>query len=212
MTAFLLSVTALVAYFFGSISTVNLTSNLIFHCDIKKEYPLDNLGITRFVKDFGVKGLAKFLGLEAAKALIPLILGGVLLGIVDHADIGRAFAMFCMALGIVFPIMYRFKGSTTILAVGLGAFFIGSGVGFATLVVFLAVYFATRYVSLAKLAATLMMCLVTLMMIDTPFVKYLVLLTALVVFIENRHGIVRLIKGKEKKFRYRKDISYMFDE
>ena len=212
MTAFLLSVTALVAYFFGSISTVNLTSNLIFHRDIKKEYPLDNLGITRFVKDFGVKGLAKFLGVEAAKALIPLILGGILLGIVDHADIGRAFAMFCMALGIAFPIMYRFKGSTTILAVGLGAFFIGSGVGFATLVVFLAVYFSTRYVSLAKLAATLMMCLVTLMMIDTPFVKYLVLLTALVVFIENRHGIVRLIKGKEKKFRYRKDISYMFDE
>ena len=41
MTAFLLSVTALVAYFFGSISTVNLTSNLIFHRDIKKEYPLD---------------------------------------------------------------------------------------------------------------------------------------------------------------------------
>ena len=183
MTAFLLSVTALVAYFFGSISTVNLTSNLIFHRDIKKEYPLDNLGITRFVKDFGVKGLAKFLGVEAAKALIPLILGGILLGIVDHADIGRAFAMFCMALGIVFPIMYRFKGSTTLLAVGLGAFFIGSGVGFATLVVFLAVYFATRYVSLAKLTATLMMCLVTLMMIDTPFVKYLVLLTALVVFI-----------------------------
>ena len=144
MTAFLLSVTALVAYFFGSISTVNLTSNLIFHRDIKKEYPLDNLGITRFVKDFGIKGLAKFLGVEAAKALIPLILGGILLGIVGHADIGRAFAMFCMALGIVFPIMYRFKGSTTILAVGLGAFFIGSGVGFATLVVFLAVYFATR--------------------------------------------------------------------
>ena len=93
-----------------------------------------------------------------------------------------------------------------------GAAALAGFVGFATLVVFLAVYFATRYVSLAKLAATLMMCLVTLMMIDTPFVKYLVLLTALVVFIENRHGIVRLIKGKEKKFRYRKDISYMFDE
>ncbi len=212
MTAFLLSVTALVAYFFGSISTVNLTSNLIFHRDIKKDYPLDNLGITRFVKDFGKKGLAKFLGIEAAKALIPLILGGILLGIVGHADVGHAFAMFCMTLGTVFPIMYRFKGSTSILVVGLGAFFVASGVGFATLMVFLIVYFATRYVSLAKLAATLMMCLTAFMLVDTPFVKYLVLLTALVVFIENRHAIVRLIKGKEKKFRYRKDISYMFDE
>ena len=212
MTAFLLSVTALVAYFFGSISTVNLTSNLIFHRDIKKDYPLDNLGITRFVKDFGVKGLSKFLGVEAAKALIPLILGGILLGIVGHADVGHAFAMFCMTLGTVFPIMYRFKGSTSILVVGLGAFFVASGVGFATLMVFLIVYFATRYVSLAKLAATLMMCLTAFMLVDTPFVKYLVLLTALVVFIENRHAIVRLIKGKEKKFRYRKDISYMFDE
>ena len=212
MTAFLLSVTALVAYFFGSVSTVNLTSNLIFKRDIKKEYPFDNLGITRFVKDFGKGGLAKFLGIEAAKALIPLILGGILLGIVDHADVGHAFAMFCMTLGTVFPIMYRFKGSTSILVVGLGAFFVASGVGFATLLVFLIVYFATHYISLAKLTATIMMCLAAFMMVDTPFVKYLVLLTALVVFIENRHAIVRLLKGKEKKFRYRKDISYMFDK
>ena len=212
MIAFLLSVTAIIAYFCGSISTVNLTSNLIFHCDIKKEYPLDNLGITRFLKSFGIKGLAKFLGIEFAKALVPLILGGILLGIVDHSDVGYAFAMFCMVLGINFPIMYRFKGSSSILAVAVSTFFIGSGVGVATLLVFAAVYFLTRYVSLGKLTATLMMCLTTFMTVDTPWVKYLVLLTALLIFIENRHSIVRLLKGKEKKFRYKKDLSYMFDE
>lgn len=211
MTAFLLSVTAVIAYLCGSISSVNLASNLIFHCDIKKEYPLDNLGITRFVKRFGKKGVAQFLGIELAKALIPVILGGILLGIVDHSDIGHTFAMFCMVLGINFPIMYRFKGSSSIIAVAVGSCFIASGVGVATIGVFAIVYFATRYVSLGKLAGTLMMCLTTFMRVDTPWAKYLVLLTALLVFIENRHSIVRLLTGKEKKFRYKKDISYMFD-
>ncbi len=212
MIALLLSLTAIIAYFCGSVSTVNLTSNLYYHCNIRADYPFDNEGITRFIKHFGKKGLAVMFGTEIVKTVIPLLIGGLLLNIVDHADVGYAFAMFCMTLGTVFPIMYRFKGEKCLIVVAVSAFFIGSAVGLFAVIVFAAVYFVTRYVSLATMCSALAMCLITVVAVDTKPIQYLVLLTAALVFIENRHSIVRLLKGTEPKFKYKKDISYMFDE
>lgn len=212
MIALLLSLTAIIAYFCGSISTVNLTSNLYYHRNIRADYPLDNEGITRFIKHFGKKGVAVLFGCEIVKTVIPLLIGGLLLNIVDHSDVGYAFAMFCLTLGTLFPVMYGFKGERSLVAVAVSAFFIGSSVGVAAVIVFAIVYFVTRYVSLSTMCAALMMCLITMMTVDTKPVQYLVLLTAVLIFIENRHSIVRLLKGKEPKFKYRKDISYMFDE
>jgi len=212
MTAFLLTVTAVIAYFFGSISTVNLTSNLYFHRNIKREYTLDNPGITRFLHDYRIKGMAVLFLTELLRLLIPMIIGGILLGIVDHSEVGHAFAMFCIILGTVFPIMYRFKGASCLPALFVCTAFIGGGVGFATLFVFFVVYFLTRYVSLAALCGTAMMCLVTLMTVDTKCAKYVILLTGLVVFISYRHNIVKLFKREEVKFKYQKDLSYKFDK
>ena len=212
MIAFLLSVTAIIAYFFGSLSTVNLTSNLYFHSNIRKNYPLTNDGITRFVKHYGKWGVGVLFGTEIVKTIIPLLIGGLLLNIVDHSDVGYAFAMFCVVLGTVFPIMYNFKGESSLIAVAIGCLFIDRTVGIAAIVVFAIVYFLTRYISLAAICGAVMMCLTTAMVADTKFVLYLVLLTAALIIIENRHSIVRLIKGKEQKFTYKKDLSYMFDE
>ncbi len=212
MIALLLSLTAIIAYFCGSVSTVNLTSNLYYHCNIRADYPFDNEGITRFIKHFGKKGVAVLFGTEIVKALIPLLIGGLLLNIADHADVGYAFAMFCMTLGTVFPIMYRFKGENCLIVVVVSAFFLGSEIGLFTVIAFAVVYFVTRYISLASMCAALAMCLITVVAVDAAPARYLVLLTAVLVFINNRHSIARLLKGTEPKFRYKKDISYMFDE
>ena len=66
--------------------------------------------------------------------------------------------------------------------------------------------------SLSAIIAMLFMCLVAAMSMDMLVVRNLVLLTGVLVLIEYRHSIVRLFKGKEKKFWYKKDITYMFDD
>ena len=212
MTAVLLTLTAVIAYFFGCVSSVNVTSNLFFHCNIKKNYPRNNEGITRFRRKFGIKGIVILVGTELLKALIPLLIGGLLMSIKGHADVGYAFAMFCMVLGTVFPVIYGFEGETSFFVVALSSLFIDGGVALAMLLAFAGVYYFTRYISLASLAAALMMCFVSVMTVNTDLVRYLVFFTAIIIVIENRKSIRKLIKGKEEKFSYKEDLSYMFDE
>lgn len=211
MTAFLLCVVALISYSFGSLSTSILTSHIYFHENILN-YSRDNVGITRFMKHHGWKGVAVLLIVEALKVIIPVLIGGLLMLIVDHADVGYAFALFCVVLGTNFPILYRFRGEPSLLAVAIGSFFVSGEIAIAGVFVFVVVYIVSRYVSLAAIFGMAFMCLVAVMSMDVLIVRNLVLLIGLLVLIEYRHSIVRLFKGKEKKFRYKKDLTYMFDD
>ena len=147
MTAFLLCVTALISYSFGSLSTPILSSHIFFHENILN-YSRDNVGITRFLKHHGWKGVAKLLVIEVFKVIIPVSIGGLLMLIVGHADVGFAFALFCVVLGTIFPILYRFRGEPSLLAVAIGSFFLSGEVAFAGVIVFAVVYIVSRYVSL----------------------------------------------------------------
>ncbi len=211
MTPLLLAVTALIAYSFGSLSTPILSSHIYFHENILN-YSRDNAGITRFLKRHGWKGVGVIVLIEALKVIIPVLLGSLLLLIVDQSKIGSAFALFCVVLGTNFPILYRFHGEHSLLAVAIGTFFVSGEVAFAGIIVFIVVYIISRYVSLSALLAMVMMCLVSFMSIDDTIIRNIYLLTGLLVLIEYRSSIPRLIKHKEKKFSYKEDVTYMFDD
>lgn len=211
MTPLLLAVTALIAYSFGSLSTPILSSHIYFHENILN-YSRDNAGITRFLKRHGWKGVGVIVLIEALKVIIPVLLGSLLLLIVDRSSVGSAFALFCVVLGTNFPILYRFHGEHSLLAVAIGTFFVSSEVAFAGIIVFVIVYLISRYISLSSLTAMAAMCLVSVMSVDDTIVRNIYLLTGLLVLIEYRGSISRLIKHKEKKFRYKEDVTYMFDD
>ena len=211
MTPLLLAVTALIAYSFGSLSTPILSSHIYFHENILN-YSRDNAGITRFLKRHGWTGVGVIVLIEALKVIIPVLLGSLLLLIVDRSAVGSAFALFCVVLGTNFPILYRFHGEHSLLAVAIGTFFVSSEVAFAGIIVFVIVYLISRYISLSSLTAMAAMCLVSVMSVDDTIVRNIYLLTGLLVLIEYRGSISRLIKHKEKKFRYKEDVTYMFDD
>lgn len=211
MTAFLLSLTAIIAYFMGSLKTSIIASHFVFHCDLRA-YNRDNEGITRFRNRFGTVGVVKLLGMEVLKTAIPVIIGGLLMLIRDEATIGRAFALFCLMMGYNFPIMFRFKGETSLVAYAVGLICLNPGVGFVSIIIGGVVYWITRYVSLGAIAGALASYLFAFIALDGDWVHKLVLLCVVIVLIEYRKNIVRLIKGTEPKFTYKKDISYMFDE
>ena len=211
MTALLLAVTAIIAYSFGSLSSPILSSHIYFHENILN-YSRDNAGITRFLKHHGRKGIAVLCLIEIIKTVIPVLIGGLLLLIVDHAQIGFAFALFCVILGTNFPILYNFRGEHSLLAMAVGCFFVSSEVAFAGIVTFAVVYIITHYISLSALIGTFIMFLVTMMSVDDTVVRSVLLLTYLLVVIEYRKSIPRLLRKKEKKFRYKEDVTYMFDD
>ncbi len=211
MTALLLAVTAIIAYSFGSLSSPILSSHMYFHENIL-HYSRNNAGITRFLKRHGRKGIAVLVLTEVIKTIIPVLIGGLLLLIVDHAQIGFAFALFCVILGTNFPILYNFRGEHSLIAMAVGCFFVSGEVAFAGIVTFSVMYIITRYISLSALVGTFIMFLVTMMSVDDTIVRSILLLTYLLVVIEYRKSIPRLLRKKEKKFRYKEDVSYMFDD
>lgn len=211
MIPLLLAVTALIAYSFGSLSTPILSSHIYFHENILN-YSRDNVGITRFLKRHGWKGVGVIVLIEALKVIIPVLLGSLLLLIVDQSAVGSAFALFCVVLGTDFPILYRFHGEHSLLAVAIGTFFVSGEVAFAGIIVFVIVYLIGRYISASAILAMTVMCLVSVMSVDDTIVRNIYLLTGLLVLIEYRGSISRLIKHREKKFRYKEDVTYMFDD
>lgn len=208
----MLSVTALIAYFFGSVSTVNLCSNLIFHCNIAKEYPRNNEGITRFRRRYGVKGTIAVFGIEILKTIIPVLIGGLLMNIAGYAEVGYVFAMFCVVLGTVFPIIYEFKGETSLVAIASAMIIIKPGVAIIAGGAFVVVYLVSRYVSLSAVAGAVLMWFLSIITLEYGESRKLMFLVMLIVIIENRKSLVRIIKHKEEKFVLKKDVSYLFDE
>lgn len=207
----LLIIIAAISYYMGCLNTLILASHLIFKKNLLA-YERSNLGITRFLKSTNAKQLILLLLLTLFKFGFPVLLGGWLMSIYDIPEIGRAFAMLCTMLGNNFPYMSKFKGQSCLAAFGVSAIFLNGELGFAVLIIFAGVYFLSRYVSLSAMVGAVSAWILAIVVIDIPLVTWMMLVCALIVFIDYRKSIPRLIKKTEPKFIYKKDLSYMFDE
>ena len=107
----LLGLTAIVAYLFGSMDTMVLASNFVFHRNLLRLGDHSSW-ISSFRRLFGIKGFFKLLAVEAVKDIIPIIVGSLLLGIRGHADVGRVFAGFVLVLLKHIPALIRFVRRT----------------------------------------------------------------------------------------------------
>ena len=91
----LLLPTAFIAYCAGSISTLSIASVFVFHRDLH-HIGKKRMFVSNFRRLYGYKGFLKLILVELLRDFVPVLLGGLLLGFKGHADIGRAFAGFCL--------------------------------------------------------------------------------------------------------------------
>lgn len=207
----LLVPTAIVAYAVGSLSTLVLASNFIFHRNLKKLGD-GNLFLSNFRRIYGVKGALKLLAVEIVKDVLPIILGGVLLGTRGHADVGRVFAGFCLVLGRLFPVYYSFCGSHAITAVIVTAFLSDVSLGIVGTILVLAILLVTKYISLASAAGALIIAAASVLILDNNLVMTLFAFTAVLMLVKHFPALLRILKGREIKYSFREDLSYKFDE
>lgn len=207
----LLILTAFVAYFFGSLDTMVLASNFVFRRNLKR---LGNEAtwFSNFRRVYGIGGFVKLLVIELIKNLIPILIGGLLLGIKEHADVGRAFAGFCLVLGRLYPSIYVFRGGNAALALVVAGCAAEMSVGIAAGVVMLGVIFVTRYMTLGYVAGALACAVISVIMLDEAVIMRLVLFTAGLVVLRHIPALIRLAKGQERKLSFAEDITYKLDE
>ena len=144
--------------------------------------------------------------------LVIAVIGGTLLGIKDHADVGRAFACFCLVLGRLYPVFYEFRGSHASLALVVGAFAVNTSAGGAALVVLVAVTCLTRYLSLATVAEAIVLIMVAVLIIDDAMLMRLLIFSAVLVIFKHIPAMIRLMQGKEFRYSLEEDITYKLDE
>ena len=207
----LLGLTAIVAYLFGSMDTMVLASNFVFHRNLRR------LGDhTRFISNFrrlfGIGGFFKLLAVELVKDLVPILVGSLLLGIRGHADVGRAFAGFVLVLGRLFPVFYGFRGSHASVAMIVAAFMVGNSVGAAAMIVTAGVIALTRYLSLGTAAGGVVYMMVSVLAVDDSLLLRLALMTAGLVLLRHIPAMIRLVRRTEPRLSLKEDITYKLDE
>lgn len=207
----LLGLTAIVAYLFGSMDTMVLASNFVFHRNLMR------LGDhTRFISNFrrlfGIGGFFKLLAVELVKDLVPILVGSLLLGIREHADVGRAFAGFVLVLGRLFPVFYGFRGSHASVAMIVAAFMAGNSVGAAAMIVTAGVIALTRYLSLGTAAGAVVYMMVSVLAVDDSLLLRLALMTAGLVLLRHIPAMIRLVRRTEPRLSLKEDITYKLDE
>ena len=207
----LLLITAFFAYTTGSISTMRLASRYVFRRNLRRLGGSD-VWISNFRRVFGLWGFGKLLLVELVKDLLPILLGGLLLSLKGHADVGRAFAGFCLLMGRLYPVFNRFKGCHGCVALALAAFCVDSSVGIAAAAVMAAVIWFTRYLSLGAIAGSLVVFITAILVVDMRLVMILALLTAGLVLFRHIPAAVRLVQRREPRLSFQEDITYKLDE
>lgn len=207
----LLLPTAAIAYLMGSMSTLVLASNFIFRYNLRR-LGRGNDWLTNFRRVYGIKGALALLLVEAIKDIIPIIIGGVLLGIKGHAEVGRAFAGFCVVMGRLWPVYYRLRGSHAIMPLIVTALFADKSLGIVLVIVVIGVLFVTKYISLSAIASALVVMAAAFLILEDRLCILLLLFTGLAVLVHHLPALKRISEGAETKIDLAKiDLTYKFD-
>ena len=207
----LLILTALVAYLFGSLDTMVLASNFVFHRNLKR-FGNETTWLSNFRRVYGIGGFVSLILVELIKDIIPILIGALLLSFKGHADVGRAFAGFCLVLGRLYPAVYTFRGGSAALAMVVAGCAANMSVGIAAGVVMLGVIVVSRYVSLGVFAAAAVYAAISVVMLDVQIMLRLAVFTALLVLIKQIPAVIRVLRKSEPRLSFERDLTYKLDE
>lgn len=208
---FLLLFTSIFAYGFGSTDTLVLASNLVFRTSLRR-LGRGNVWLSNFWRIYGVRGFLKLLLVELVKDCLPIILGGLILSIKGHGDVGRVFAGFCVVLGRLYPLFYDFRGSHAAFPLIVTGIFAQPSVGIAAAVVMLAVTVLSRYVSLGVIAGSFVAIAVSVLMVDDNLIMRLMIIACALSLFQHIPALARVLNGREPRLSFREDISYKLDQ
>ena len=202
---------AVIAYGIGSMDTLVLASNFVFHTNLRK-LGKGNNWISNFRRVYGIKGILALLGTELIKDTIPIVIGGLLLISKGHFTEGCAFAGFCLVIGRLWPIFYNLKGSHATIALIMAGMWTAPALGVVAAIAAVAVLILSKRLSLATIVAAVSMAVIAVLMLDVQIQLILTALTSAAVLLRHIPDISKMMKGSEEKIELKEDLSYKFDE
>ena len=198
---------ALLAYLLGSLPTGYIAGRLV-GVDIRK-VGSGNVGATNVTRVLGKRfGYPVFL-VDFAKGLAAVMLAVIMAKAAQSSaqfvDLCAAIGAICSLMGHSYSIWLGFRGGKGVATL-MGALF---GINWITAlivcVVWIVVFEATRYVSLASIAAAVALPIAVAIMLflkelPTPIPLYFSFCLGAIVVLRHRSNLSRLVKGTEPRF------------
>ena len=186
--------TAVCAYFLGSVSVSILLSRSVMNADVRA-HGSGNAGATNMARVFGLRMGAVTLAGDMLKAALAMLLGFALLG-----ERGMCVAGALCLVGHCYPALHEFRGGKGV-SVGTAVFLAADWRVLAVAVVFFALAaLLSRKVSLGSLAAAVSgFAAAAYLALPLPRLL-LVAFTMLLVILRHRENIIRLVRGTEPDF------------
>ncbi len=185
-----------VAYLIGSIPSGYVIGKVFYHVDLRK-IGSGNIGATNAYRILGIKaGLAVFL-CDFFKGVFVVWLG--------EPDVLTALlCAFFVIIGNDWSVFLHFKSGRGV-ACGVGAFtYICPPAALAAFLVWLAVFFFSRIVSLSSIIAAPFVPIVMFFMGKPLEYTAFAAVAAIVVIGKHKDNIGRLLRGEEKKISHEK--------
>lgn len=185
-------------YLLGNLNGAVCMSRLLG--DDVRSHGSGNAGLTNFIRNYGAGKSLLVIVIDAGKAVVACLLGGLLLKNHLGYQAGAALGGAAVMLGHVFPAFLGFRGGKGILSGLFIAIMVDYRVALLILAVFALVYLATWYVSLGSVLAAITFGVgFALLHYDNPIVMICGIFMGLLASFMHRQNIVRLIKGEERK-------------
>ena len=167
--------------------------------DVRK-HGSGNAGLTNFIRNYGTSSALLVVVIDAGKAVLACILGGLLLQPYGLSLEGRVLGGVCVMLGHVCPALQGFRGGKGILSGLFVALSVDWRVAVMILVVFFTFYLLTQYVSLGSILASLAFGIGFVVFHHDNVSVMLggIFMSALAIFM-HRSNLLRLLKGQERK-------------
>jgi len=191
-------ITVVIGYFLGNLNGAVCTSKLLG--DDVRTHGSGNAGLTNFIRSYGAGRSALVILIDAGKAIVACLLGGVLMGKSLDFQTGAALGGAAVMLGHVLPVLLNFHGGKGILSGLFIAIMVDWRIALLILVVFAVAYLSTWYVSLGSVLAAIAFGVgFVALHHDNAVVMICGIFMSLLATYMHKDNIVRLLKGQERK-------------
>lgn len=194
-------------YLLGNLNGAVLISHILG--DDVRSHGSGNAGLTNFIRNYGAGRALAVVLIDAGKAVLACVLGGILLKPYLGFQTGSALGGTGVMLGHVFPAFLGFRGGKGILSGLFIAIVTDWRIAVLILAVFALAYLTTQYVSLGSvLAAITFAAGFAVFHSDNRIMLLCGIFMGLLATAMHWQNILRLCKGQERKTNlFKKDKS-----
>jgi len=190
----------LLSYLIGSISASLIISKYKFGIDIRN-YGSKNIGATNTFRVIGRRFGTIVLFCDLLKGTLSTLLYFLVYKNTNHIEFMTTLGL-ASVLGHIFPIWHKFKGGKGVSTLLGSMIIVQPLITLFSLLYFIYFLYQTKIVSISSIAFSIIFTILSIIVTDNLFFKIFSVFISLLIIINHRKNILRIINGEESEIEF----------